>query len=179
MRHAHTSTQTIALPSDYRLADALSTVPGVAHAAASVVSPISSAGIENFVEVAGAPPMPESDRISFTNFVTPGWFATYGTPSLSGREIEARDTSTGAQVVLVNEAFARKYLPGRNPLGATVRLVTGRSTEVPLPKVIIGVVADSVYRTMREMPPPTLYMPLAQWNLPSHDRDHFRGALGN
>jgi putative ABC transport system permease protein len=150
----------------YRLADALAAVPGVSHAAASVVSPISSAGIENFIEVPGAPPMPESERVSFTNFVTPGWFATYGTPILSGRDVDARDTSSGPQVVLVNEAFSRRYLPNKNPLGATVRFVPGRANEVQLPKTIIGVVADSVYRTMRETPPPIMYMPLTQWNLP-------------
>jgi putative ABC transport system permease protein len=154
------------IPFYYRLADALAAVPGVARAAASVVSPISSAGITNFVDVPGAPSMAETDRVAFVNFVTPGWFATYGTPIRSGRDVAARDSKSAMQVLLVNEAFARKFFQDREPVGKTVRFVTGRANEVAAPKTVIGVVADAVYRTIRDVPTPTVYVPLAQWSFP-------------
>ena len=154
------------IPFYYKLADALTAVPGVAHAAASVVSPISSAGITNFVQVEGAPPMADADRVAFLNFVTPDWFATYGTPIQSGRDVTVRDSKSSPPVALVNEAFARKYFQDRDPIGLTVRLVTGRANDVAPPKMVIGVVADAVYRTIRDVPTPTVYIPLSQWNFP-------------
>ena len=154
------------IPFYYRLAEALAAVPGVAHAAASVVSPISSAGITNFVEVPGAPSMADTDRVAFVNFVTPGWFATYGTPIRSGRDVTARDSKSAMPVLLVNEAFAHKFFEDREPVGKTVRFVTGRANEPAVPKTVIGVVADAVYRTVRDRPTPTVYVPLAQWSFP-------------
>jgi len=154
------------IPLYYRLAETLAAVPGVARAAASVVSPISNAGITNFVDVAGAPAMAELDRVAFVNFVTPGWFATYGTPIRSGRDVTVRDSTSSPSVALVNEAFVRKFFPDRDPIGGTVSFVMGRTSDVPLPRMVIGVVADAVYRTIRDVPTPTVYVPLSQWNFP-------------
>ena len=154
------------LPFYYTLVDAVTAVPGVASAAGSVLSPVSNGGLQNFVEVPGAPEMSEDDRTSLANFVTPGWFAAYGTPILAGRDVTTRDGKSAPPVTLVNEAFARKYFPGRNPIGQSVTLVTGRPTDAQVPKMVIGVVGDAVYRSMREPSTPTMYVPLAQWNFP-------------
>ena len=154
------------IPFYYRLVDALIAVPGVGHVGGSVISPVSGGGLNNLVDVPGAPPMSESDRTSLMNFVTPGWFATYGTPIRSGRDFSDRDTKTAPQVALVNEAFARKFFPGRSAVGGTVGFTTGRPGEVPLPKTVVGVVADAVYRSLRDPAMPTMYVPLAQWSLP-------------
>jgi len=70
-----------------RLADAVAAVPGVAHAAGSVVTPVSNNTWTNQVSVPGAPELPERDRSSLVNLVTPGWFATYGTRILQGRDV--------------------------------------------------------------------------------------------
>jgi predicted permease len=124
------------------------------------------AGIENFVEVSGAPELSESDRISLVNFVTPGWFAAYGTPIHTGRDFNDRDAKTAPSVTLVNEAFARRFFPGRSALGGTVKFFTGRPGEVQLPKTVVGVVADAVYRSLRDPVRPTMYVPLTQWTVP-------------
>lgn len=154
------------IPFYHQLVAAAAQVPGVASAAGSVISPLSGGGLNNLVEVPGAPDMSERDRTSLANFVTPGWFAAYSTLIRAGRDITNHDTSTGRPVTLVNEAFGRKFFPGRNPIGGTVRLISGRSDEVQPPKVIVGIVADAVYRSLRDPVPPTMYVPLAQWNLP-------------
>src|SRR6185369_12181091 len=124
------------LPFYYTLVDAVTAVPGVASAAGSVLSPVSNGGLQNFVEVPGAPEMSEDDRTSLANFVTPGWFAAYGTPILAGRDVTTRDGKGAPPVTLVNEAFARKYFPGRNPIGQSVTLVTGRPTDAQVPKMV-------------------------------------------
>jgi ABC-type antimicrobial peptide transport system permease subunit len=78
------------------------------------------------LDVPDAPPMSPRDRRVMANFITPGWFATYGTPILAGRDIEARDTKTSPAVAVVNQAFVRKFFAGRNPIGGTFAHATSR-----------------------------------------------------
>jgi len=82
----------------------------VITAAASAITPISGAAWNNAIEVDGYQPATERDRLTFYNFVTPGYFRTLGTPLLAGRDIEASDTATSTPVAVVNEAFAAKFL---------------------------------------------------------------------
>jgi hypothetical protein len=97
-----------------------------------------------------------------TNFVGPGWFETYGIPVRAGRDFGAEDTSTAPRVTIVNEAFVRRFLPAKAPLG----VITTRG-------VIVGVVGDAVSRSAQRIPgtaslafreavPPTMYSALAQ-----------------
>jgi len=111
-------------------------------------------------------PPPEAERISQSNFVTPGFFSAYGIVIRAGRDIENRDTSGSQPVMLVNEAFARRFFPGRSAVGevlsVTARLVSAGDFPVGQ-KTIVGVVGDSVYRSLRERPRPAIYFPLAQY----------------
>jgi putative ABC transport system permease protein len=66
--------------------------------------------------------------------------------------------------LIVNEAFVRKFLPGRDPIGAVVPFDRGRG--VPVEKTIVGVVADAVYHSVRRIDEPTEYAPLAQLDFP-------------
>ena len=84
-----------------RLVAAVAAVPGVTHASGSMWTPVS------------APSTPDAGRMVLSNVVTPGWFATYGTPIRGGRDVDGRDTASAPAVVVVNEAFVR-----RNPSGA-------------------------------------------------------------
>src|SRR5204863_9237822 len=132
--------------------------PGVAAAAGSMSTPV-SAGLPSSVDVSGAPPA--SERLTLVNAVTPGWFATYGTPIRAGRDFDERDTAAAQQVVVVNEAFVRRFLSGRSPLDA---IVAGRT--------VVGVAGDQLVqggfklngapRTVRDDASPSIYTPLAQ-----------------
>ena len=88
--------------------------------------------------------------------ITPGWFATYGTTIRAGRDIDDRDTQGALPVALVNEAYVRKFLPNRNPIGETVKFIG-----TP-PKTIVGVVSDTVYVSVRDGIRPTVYLPFSQ-----------------
>jgi len=151
-------------PFFYRLVAATAPVPGVAHAAGSMITPITDSFFNMVVQVPGAAPMSDHDRTALVNFITPGWFATYGTALRGGRDFDDRDTATAAQVVVVNDAFVRMFFPGRSAIGATVTVAIGPRGEVPLgSKTIVGVAGDAVYRSLREEVRPTVYLPLAQW----------------
>jgi predicted permease len=143
-----------------RLVGAVAAVPGVAHAAASMSTPVSG-GLPGAVAVPGAVALPDAERMVLSNVVTPGWFATYGTSLRAGRDIDRRDTASAPAVVVVNEAFARKFFPGRSAIGETV---DGRSVVGVVEDQVVqgGYKADGVPRSVRDGAPPTIYLPAAQ-----------------
>ena len=89
----------------YRIRDAVAAVPGVASAAASFVTPVSGNTWNNRVDVSGGVELPERQRVSNFNAITPGWLATFGTPLVAGRDIGDGDRKGSTPVILVNQAF--------------------------------------------------------------------------
>jgi putative ABC transport system permease protein len=147
------------IPFYHRLVAAVAAMPGVAGAAGSTSTPV-TAGLPNGVKVP-ASSLPESESLALANDVTPGWFAAYGTAIRDGRDFDARDTAAGEPVVIVNEAFGRRFLAGRRAIGERVA-----------DRTVIGVAADQVMqggykidgaaRSLRDGAPPAIYLPLAQ-----------------
>ncbi len=132
-----------------RIVDAARGVPGVAHAGASIWTPVD-----------GGMRMGDSQtRVEF-NFVTAGWFAAYGTAVRMGRDFTEHDTAEASPVVIVNHAFVRAFMPGRLPLGETIPYPRSREGEVP--RTIVGVVDDAVFDSQREGIQPIVYLPMAQ-----------------
>ncbi|MBI3400362.1 MAG: ABC transporter permease [Acidobacteria bacterium] len=147
-----------------RLRQSVIAVPGVASAAVSFVTPVSGMTWNNRLDnVSGAVPLPERQRLSNFNAVTPGWFMTFGTPILAGRDVNEGDRKGTPPVVLVNQAFAKKFLDGANPIGHTVTMGSFGPQARP-PREVVGLVADAVYRSLREPVPPTIYVPVAQYD---------------
>jgi predicted permease len=89
----------------------------------------------------------------YENSVGADFFHTMGIPVLVGRDLAASDTPKSPPVVVVNETFARRYLPE----GALGHRIDGAE--------IVGVVRDSKYRSVTERPMPTQYLPLAQMGM--------------
>lgn len=160
-----------------RILERVLAVPGVDHAAVSITAPLGAMWSRR-IDVSGsklrstdAPdvgpegfgftdrPIPANVPLSMFNGVTPGWMATFGTPLLAGRDISTADGERSPRVALVNEAFARKFLDGANPVGHTIR--PARPASSP-PIEIVGLVADAVYRDVREPTLPTAYVPFSQ-----------------
>jgi predicted permease len=136
-------------------------VPGVTSAALSVVTPVSRQRWNVGVEVPGSPIPPGPQNAVNLNWVTPGFFATYGTAMIAGRDFDDHDVANAQPVVIVNEAFVRKYFPaGDNPIGKTLTMYTGGGPSPP--KEIIGVAVDAAYRSLRTASQPGMYGPLAQ-----------------
>jgi putative ABC transport system permease protein len=144
---------------------AVRAVPGVAGASLSVITPVTGQGWNGTVEISDVEPLPGRQAMTFKNAVTPDWFDTFGTPLTAGRYFDDRDRRGAPVVAIVNQAFVRRFMNGANPIGHIVRErpVPGLPNK-DVPKEIVGVVADAVYRNLREPIPPTLYVPLAQLN---------------
>jgi predicted permease len=88
--------------------------------------------------------------------VTPGYFRTLGISLLSGRDVTVDDGPNVVPVALVSEAAARKWWPGRSPIGEEID--AGGKT----PLRVVGVVADTHNRSLADTPGVTIYEPFAQ-----------------
>jgi predicted permease len=136
--------------------DSVRAIPGVESAAYSFTIPV---GDGRFFTAAQSDDYhPHSDRDSWVNLnvVSPHYFDTFGTPLLAGRDFDSHDA--GAEnIIIVNQAFVRKFMAGKNPVGQTVRLAA--PTDTWLPVEIVGLVADAKYTSLREDVPPTIYEP--------------------
>jgi predicted permease len=137
----------------------------VESAALSAVTPVSGSAASTRIEVPDGPPLPERDRIAAFHRVSAGWFRTYGTPMLAGRDFMSADTADSPPSAIVNETFARRFLGGRNPIGARVR--QAQSGRPFVEREIVGYVKDATYRDLRERIPPTIYIPYVQQDAPS------------
>jgi predicted permease len=154
------------IPFFHQLVAAVAAVPGVAGAGGSMATPVGGSNLLGFIDLPGAPPaQPEpgpvpfwNSRMTMLNQITPGWLATYGTAVVAGRDIDERDVQGALPIALVNDAYVHKFLPGRNPIGETIRLLEDTAP----PKTIVGVVSDAVYVSVRDGVRPTVYIPLAQ-----------------
>jgi predicted permease len=94
------------------------------------------------------------------NYVSPRYFETLRTPVLIGRDFTARDDEHAAKVVIVNESFVRRSVADSLPLG---RLISLESAPAELQHLeIVGVVKDAISYSLREPPPPAVYLPLFQ-----------------
>lgn len=86
------------------------------------------------------------------NAISPGFFSTLGIRLLAGRDFDTRDSrpagERGRRSAIVNEAFVKRYLAGRDPLG--IHIGEGSGPEVHPDIVIVGVCADFNYRGLRD-----------------------------
>jgi predicted permease len=142
-----------------RVRDRTRALPGVADAALSLTTPFTN----EFTPPMAVAGVTVFDARPFGNLVSPGWFGTFGTPLRAGRDFTERDRAGQPRVAIVNEAFVRHYLHGA-ALGQTFALYPNSAMALS-PIEIVGVVADAVYRSLREPAPPTWYVPLAQFDL--------------
>jgi predicted permease len=134
------------------LLDGLRALPGVAHAAMSSAT-LLRGGSWNTSMTIQADRRFVSDRPSHINAVVQGFFATLGTPLLSGRDFDERDVRAGTEATfrhaIVNESFARHYFGDRSPIGALLGF--GNRPDVRTEMEIVGVVKTFSYRGLREV----------------------------
>jgi predicted permease len=135
-----------------RLMDRLRVVPGVKSLSPVVWRPGSGWLKSGGANLDGTILLDSSGRhadISF-NFIGADFFHTIGVPLLQGREFHVTDTPSSKQVAIVNQTFARRYLPN----GAVGRIVDNAE--------IVGVVRDSKYKFAAETDRPTVYYSIAK-----------------
>lgn len=92
-----------------------------------------------------------------SNIAGPDFFTTLGVPVLAGRDFNDSDTPTSPHVGIINEEFARRFLPNQNPLGHIIGPDNGQYQ-----MTIVGVVKDHKYRSIDEEPIPMAWYMYAQ-----------------
>ena len=133
----------------------LRALPGVTSVARAFTTPI---GDDNWFEPVSPGREGTSSQATGTfNFVSPEYLRTLRTPLLAGRDFDDRDTKTSAPVAIVNESAARKFFPGVIAIGRHFRKPSQAA-----PIEIVGVVKDSKYESLREVIPPTFFLPAVQ-----------------
>jgi predicted permease len=136
----------------------LATLSGASSAALTDRLPQSGDQPPTPVAVAGRPIPPLSERAtSIRHVVSPRYFSTLGIPLRAGRDFDERDNTRVPDVVIINEAFARRHFPGEDPIGRT--LVTGMAQR---PSQVVGVVADIRGERLNTPPEPEYFMPVLQ-----------------
>ncbi len=135
-------------------------LPGVRSAAVAAPLPLGNMELTTRLLLEGETAELASDmRSVHFGSVTPEFFTTLGVPLLAGRSFSDADTAEAPPVVVANQAAAREYWPGENPLGKHTYFDPSR--EHP-PATVVGVVGDVHYRRLTEEPTPILYRPITQ-----------------
>jgi predicted permease len=97
----------------------------------------------------------------------PGYLKTMGTALMAGRDFDARDTLGAPKVAVVNEAFAKTFFKGANPVGHTFR-VEGDAGQPDRVYQVVGLVRNTKYYELREEFMPIAFLPAAQDESPGN-----------
>ena len=139
-----------------RLLDRVSLLPNVTGVTVARTMPLDIGGSSDMtVTVNGYTPRAGEEPMAYYNQVGPAYFETMGIPIVQGRGITAGDTSAAPAVAVINETMARRYWPGRDPIGGTLRFGRG-------PVTVVGIAKDGKYSRLSEEPRNYLYLPALQ-----------------
>jgi putative ABC transport system permease protein len=133
-------------------------VPGVRSAAVANV-PAPFAGMGSALQVPGRETGPQ-DSTGIT-FCSEQLFDTIGLTLMRGRVLSAADVESAHHVVVINEALAKKYFAGSEPLGATIRLPRLATLSVPVVDPtfeVVGVIRDFANDGPRDLPAPQVWL---------------------
>jgi putative ABC transport system permease protein len=143
-----------------RALDAVRQVPGVTAAASTTQLPLS--GDEDvwgvrFESPAPAAAMENPDGYRYA--VSPGYFEAMGIRLVRGRLLNERDIADAPPAAIINESFARRRLPGVDPIGQRVQIGPERAPWF----TVVGVVADTRHASLALRPADIVYMTSEQW----------------
>ena len=155
------------------LQDRLATMGGIAGVAAAAGGPFSGGESSGNLTIEGYQPKADEYVGSSRIAISPGFFQAMGIPMRAGREFSQRDDTGAPKVVIVNQAFARKYFAGRNPIGG--HLMMGGNDRPVFDREIVGVAADA-HIDVRGKPKETFFFPYAQWDKPERLSFYVRTA---
>jgi predicted permease len=140
-----------------RMEDELRRVPGVTGVTAAAVALFSGRNRSRGVDVEGFQSGPDVDNSSRYNNVGAGYFSTLGVPLIAGREFTRADAFGAPKVAIVNQAFAKKFNLGANPVGR--RMDDGSKK---LEFEIVGLTQNAKYSQVKDEVPPQFFKPYAQ-----------------
>lgn len=136
-------------------ADRLRSLPSVAAVGLSEWPLLTGENWSNLLSVNGAPPVQVESYFLSTS---PAWREVMRIPLLDSRDFRANDQQPG--VAIVNNAFAKEYFGGEDPVGKSFDMVSFSGGHISFH--VVGRVANTRYRNMREPMMPVAYVPFSQ-----------------
>jgi putative ABC transport system permease protein len=141
---------------------AVAALPGVQSAGAVDILPTTGTSDRSY-EIESYQPRPgEPKPESQFHAIASGYLETLRIPLVQGRNFTATDDAHAAQVVLVNQAWVRRYLPGREVLGQRLRLTVGTGRAAEGFRTIVGVIGDVRELGVDKPAPPAFFLPFQQ-----------------
>jgi putative ABC transport system permease protein len=131
-----------------------SALPGVDAVAVAGNHPLDPGFTNSFVVVGREAEARDWPEISVRR-MSPGYFRTVGLSLVRGRLLADSDSTEAPAVLLVNQAAAARFFPGRDPIGHKIAFWGAQRT-------IVGVVADEKFQGLEASEPLAVYVPLAQ-----------------
>jgi putative ABC transport system permease protein len=142
----------------------IESLPGVEFASAALVIPMQGNAIDMPFTVDGrAPAQGKYEGDEQWRFVSPHYFEALHIPLLRGRTFDRRDTAKSDHLVIINEAFAKKYWPQGDPLGQRITIGQGLGADFAEgPRQIVGVVGSVTEAGLSNGMVPAMYIPQGQ-----------------
>jgi putative ABC transport system permease protein len=144
-----------------RLMERIRAVPGVLAAGAARSLPLDSTIGDFGLRIDGYVPPPGTNAKGDWQIATDGYLQAMGERIVRGRGIESTDTSDSQLVGLVNEEMARRYWPGRDPIGGRFRI--GGGGDRPW-VTVVGIVGDVRHNGITSVVKEKFYVPHTQWH---------------
>jgi putative ABC transport system permease protein len=139
------------------LFERLRATPGVVGAAATSAPPFSGLDARLDLQIERRPEPAEGQVRAHPRLVSDGYFATMGIPLLRGRTFDAHDDGAAGDVVVINQAAARRYWPDEDPIGQRISLGGPQNW-----MTIVGVVGDVRHVGLDADLEPEAFIPLPQ-----------------
>ena len=146
-----------------QLVSRIRTVPGVASATITFPLPFSGDDIGTSFEIQGQQPSREGLPYAKLCTADADYFRTMHIPFLEGSGFPAGNGMRAKPVAVINEAFAKRYFPGENPLGKRLRQGAESGGIAAEMSEIVGVVGDLRLFSLREEVKPIVIVPMAQF----------------
>ena len=142
---------------DRQLVSKLETLPGVQSVALADRVPLTFSGPSTAVKPEGYVSHKNESMKTQVAVISPNYFHTMQIPLAKGRDFSPEDTKRSQRVVIVSEAFAKRYWPNQEPLGKQLNSDLTHEWFT-----VIGVAKDCKEVTLNEKAMPFLYLPLYQ-----------------
>jgi predicted permease len=140
-----------------QLIERFSTIPGVRAVSGVRNGLMRNGSTATSISVPGYAPHSDEGPLDSAD-VAPRFFETAGLPLISGRDIAASDTADAPKVVVINESLARRYFPGKDPVGQWI----GTGPDGSAKFQIIGVAHDARIITLRREVRPAMFFAALQ-----------------
>ena len=135
--------------------------PGVESAALITSPPLAGMNVGSDFEIVGQAKDPANLMNAQVTAVSGDYGRAMGTPIVRGRMIGDGDVLSAPFAIVINEMLAKKYFPGKDPIGKQIDL-GGKGTGMIKPYTIVGILGDQVDRTVGGDPQPLILLPMQQ-----------------